>query len=478
MSCTNCSQTTASITGFVPANCTEPNSCGLDAGCVIYSGPALNCAEIATGDSLDVILQKIDPLLCSATGDYSTYNTFCLAPITTQEQFVESISAFVCDLRSDFDDFISTTFPNYQADVDSQFGDITVPGITCASAGVTSNMTLNQVLGAYCNKFGSIDTLLNVSGANWDSCYVVNPNPTTPTAGFNVLISQICTLKELVESSSVLPTFNNTGTCLPSPGVSDSLVSTIDKIRTRLCQTGTLDTTTLSFGCVTTPTGAQNLQDTLQNILTRVTAISQALPTDWSNDFTVDNVDNGNLCLGKSITLAIPSNQDRFVAATASDLSPGTLQAKLVPGTNITLDYLSSPGQVVINSTPSVSDTYQVKINNSDPSPGFLNTKLVQGTQNCGVQVTPSADIINNVITFNASIDPVALFTCLLDALNEDEGLKEAFCAAIASCPSPCSGPSNVQVVYTPGTTTTTTTTTTSTTTSTTSSTTTTTTTP
>ena len=117
MACTNCTQTTASITGFVPANCTEPTSCFLDAGCVVYTGPALNCADIATNDALDTILQKIDPLLCAATGDYSTYNTFCLAPITTQKEFVESISEFVCDLRDEFDEFTGTTFAGFETDI-------------------------------------------------------------------------------------------------------------------------------------------------------------------------------------------------------------------------------------------------------------------------------------------------------------------------------------------------------------------------
>jgi hypothetical protein len=472
MPCTNCNQTTATISGFIPANCSDTsNPCFTDASCIYYTGPNLTCSTITTNDSLDVILQKIDPLLCAATGNYSEYNTYCLAPIATQQQFVESISQFVCDTRTDLDTFIDTTFPAYQTAVDTRFDALEVPGITCASASVISTDTLQQVLTKYCTKFASIDTLLNVSSADWSQCYVVSPAPTTPTQGFDVLIDQICLLKTAVESGTAsLPTFNNVGSCLPAPlTATDTLVDTVNKIKTRLCQTGTVDTTTLSWGCVTQPTGAQNLQDSLQNILTRIQAIAQTLPTVFdAGDFTVTNVDNGNLCLGKNVALATPSTQDRFVASTALDLSPGTLQAKVTAGTNITLDFVTTPGQMIINSTAVASSNYQVKINSGDTTPGYLADKIVGGAMSCGLQVIASSDLTNEQIVLNISLDPVDLFQCLIDALSEEPTLKDSLCAAIATCPSPCDAPSNVVVTYEQGTTTTTTTTTTSTTTTTT----------
>lgn len=465
MSCTNCSQSVPHITGYIPSTCTSFPSCGLDAGCVIYTGPNLSCSGIVTNDNLETILQKIDPLLCSATGDYSSYNTFCLAPINTQQEFVESISSFVCTIRTDFDTFIGTTFPAYQSTVNTRFIALEVPGITCASASVTNTMTLQQVLNAYCNKFTSIDSALNVSGANWNSCYVVSPLPTTPTAGFNTLISQICLLKSQVSASAVLPTFNNVGSCLPAPlTTTDTLVDTINKIKTRLCQTGTLDTTTITWGCVTQPAGAQNLQDTIQNIVSKVTSIAQTLPTVFSADFVVTNVNNSNLCLGKHIALATPLTQDRFVASDPSDSSPGTLQEKVTAGTNITLDFATTPGQMIINSTAVVSSNYQVKVNVGDASPGYLGAKLNSGLANCGVQVIPSVDTVNEQIIFNVSIDPVNLLLCLIDGANSDPGAKSALCTLIASCPSPCDAPTNVQVTYQQGITTTSTTTTTTTT--------------
>lgn len=472
MACTNCNQTTATITGFIPANCQDTATCFLDSGCVVYTGPTLSCSGITTNSNLETILQTIDPLLCAATGDYSTYNTYCLAPITTQKQFVETISNYVCALNTTVTTFIGTTYVNDQALLDSRVSSLENPLITCVTAGVISSDSLTQVLNKYCTKLAAIDAAINPSGANWSQCYTVSPAPTTIVGGFNTLISQICILKGLVESGTAsLPTFNNVGSCLPAPlTTADTLVDTVNKIKTRLCQTGTLDTTALTFGCVTAPSGAQNLQDTLQNILTKITAIAQTLPTQFdAGDFTVTNVDNSNLCLGKKVELAATFTQDRFVAATASDTSPGVLQDKLIPGTNVNLDYITSPGFVIINSTGgSGAGDHKVAVDGADANPGYLGVKIVGGGVTNGVSVYPSVDTINGVVNLNISINPSTLFQALIDALANDSVLYQNFCSAVAGCPSPCDAPSNVTVTYQSGTTTTTTTTTTTSTTTTT----------
>lgn len=468
MPCTNCTQTTATVTGFNPSNCTSTNPCFLDAGCVVYTGPALNCSGIATNDALDTILQKIDPLLCASTGDYSTYNTYCLAPITTQKQFVETISNFVCTLQTSFNTFTGTTFPAYQTTINGRLTALEVPGITCSTAGVVNTDTLQTVLNKYCTKFGAIDASLNISSANWSQCYTVSPAPTTPTQGFDIIIDQICLLKAAVESGSAsLPTFNNVGSCLAAPvTTADSLVDTVNKIKTRLCQTGTLDTTTLSWGCVTQPSGSQNLQDTLQNLITTLSTVARSLPTSWSGDFTIGNVDNSNLCLGKTVALSSPPTRDRFVAVTASDTNPGVLEDKLIPGTNMSLDYITSPGFVIINSTGGTgTGDHKVASDAADPSPDYLSQKILTGVPNNGVSIIPSLDETNHVVRLNAQVDPGVLFGAILDELADNPALFTRLCNAIAGCPSPCAAPSNVTVVYQQGTTTTTTSTTTTTTT-------------
>lgn len=466
MACTNCIQTTASITGFSPTNCVSQPGCNVNASCVSYTGPALSCSGIATYDTLDIILQKIDPLLCASTGDYSTYNTFCLAPISTQKQFVESISDFVCVLNDNVALFTGTTFPAYQATVTAAINAVNNPGITCAVSGVTSGDNIPTILTKYCTTLTNISTNLDISGANWNACYSVSPTPTTLTQGFNALISQVCLLKSQVATAAVLPTFNNTANCL-SGGASDSLVTTINSIITRLCNTGTLNTSTLSWGCVTAPSGNQNLQDSLQNILTQITSLSQAAPMQWSNDFTVTNVNNGNLCLGKHIALATPSTQDRFVAATASDTSPGTLQDKVMQGSNITLDFASIPGQMIINSSGGVGvGDHKVMADGTDSTANYLVLKLSGGVSS-GVSVTPLLDTSNpsHVVNLQVNVDLVTLFTALLNAVPNNAGLQTLFCTTVGNCPSPCSAPTSVSVVYNAQTTTTTTSTTTTTTT-------------
>jgi len=469
MACVNCIQTTASITGFSPTNCVSQPGCAVNASCITYTGPALSCSGIATYDTLDIILQKIDPLLCASSGDYSTYNTYCLAPISTQKQFVESISNYVCTLNTNFTTFTGTTFPAYQTSVTAAITAVNTPAITCAVAGVTPSDTIPTILSKYCTTLTNISTNLDISGANWGSCYVVSPTPSTLTQGFNALIAQICLLKSQVAGAAVLPTFNNTANCLAG-GASDSLVTTIGSIITRLCNTGTLNTSTLTWGCVTQPSGNQNLQDTLQNILTQLTTVSQAEPMSWSNDFTVTNVDNGNLCAGKHIALATPSTQDRFVAATPSDTSPATLQGKVTAGTNITLDFVTTPGQMIINSSGGAgTGDHKVLADGADSTANYLSLKL-SGSTSSGVSVQPLLDTTNpsHVVNLTVNVDLVTLFTALLNAVPNNAGLQSLFCTTVGNCPSPCSAPTSVSVVYNAQTTTTTTTTSTTSTTSTT----------
>lgn len=464
MPCTNCIQTTGFVTGYNPAACTSIPDCYVNAGCVVYTGPALNCSGIATNDPLDIMLQKIDPLLCASTGDYSTYNTYCLAPISTQKQFVESISNYVCTLNTSFNTFTNTTFPAYQTTVTNAIAAVNNPGITCAVAAVTSADSLPTILNKYCTIITTIANSINMASVSWSSCYTVSPAPTTVVGGFNTLISQICLLKSQVGTGSALPTFNNASNCL-SGTTTDSLVTTIGLITTRLCNTGTLNTSTITWGCVTQPTGTNNLQDSIQNIVTQLTTVNKATPFQWSADFTVTNVDNSNLCLGQKVALATPSTQDRFVAATTGDSSPGTLQQKVGAGTGIGLDFISTPGQMIISYTgASGTGDHKVLTDSADGTPDYLLNKIEGSSPTYGVTLTPTLDAANSShkVALSIGIDLVTLFTALLQAVSTDSGLQTLFCNTVNTCPSPCSAPSNVTVTYSSGTSTTTTTTTTS----------------
>lgn len=300
--------------------------------CIIYTGPNLSCSGILTNDSIETALQKIDEQICSAIGDYSNYQFNCLtawygSAITQESEFVDAITGYACEIRTDLDTFIDTTFVAYQAAVDTRFDAIEVPGITCATASVVNTDTLVQVLDKYCTKMAALTTAISIAGVDWDQCLTVVTPPTTIAEAFSLVIDQICQVE--AGAGGALPTFNNTGTCLPTPGASETLVSTVTKIRDYLCLLPELDNDNLSSDCVAIPATDNDLEGLLQNILDKLDVLSKNYVTFNELDFTVSQTDVGNDCEGITVELSTPATQDRFVAVSAGDASPGTLIAKV-----------------------------------------------------------------------------------------------------------------------------------------------------
>lgn len=473
MSCPTCNNSNGpiivgglrSILPLVNAPC---NSSGCptpqDAKCTFYTGGNLTCSGINSNDSLEVALQKIDSLLCASAANYSTYNTFCLAPITTQQQFVESISQRYCALNDSYTNFTTSTFPNYQTSVTNAIGLIGTPGTTsaCSNISIPVNSTIQTILQTFSNAFGDIYcTRLNLSTINWAQCFAVSPTPITLQDAFGVVLNQICAVA--ASSGAVLPTFNNTGSCLPTPGATDSLVDTVNKIKTRLCQSPIFDINALTWACISKPSNATtDLQSAFAALMAQVDTLSRNNPT-FSGDFAVTATNPSNTCGGKTISLS-SSIADRKVAATSTDNTPSTLDQKLVgDGTTIEVDYTSTTQGIVklIGGGGGASDG-KVKTDVADIS-DYLGVKIVTGNANNGVQVIPSLDTTNpdHQIKLNASVDPIELFTALLNEVVNDAGLKALFCSVVAGCPSPCAAPTNVTIVYGGLTTSSTTTTTT-----------------
>jgi hypothetical protein len=387
---------------------------------------------------VEIALQKIDGQICSLVGNYSTYQFNCLPAwfgqsITTEAQFVDAITGYACEITNTLQTFTGVTFPAFKSDVMSQIDNVITPTITCSSAGVTSLDSLQTILTKYCTKFGQIDTALSIAGVNWGECLTVVSTPTTIAQAFSLVVDQICQVKAL--TSGALPTFNNLGTCLASPGSADSLVSTIGKIITRVCLSPTYNAANITWGCVSTPSSATSIEAALQNIITGVNTSLYSLPT-FSGDFVVTANNVSNPCAGVHVALATPLNQDRFVASNASDSSPGTLQSKTTAGTNITLDFVSTPGQMIINSTAAVLD-HKVLASTGDTTPGFLDQKIA-GSTNSGVTLSPIYDAIAKKLDLNLSVDLGTLLDLLLDELVPASDLYNKFCAKVALCPCNC----------------------------------------
>jgi len=431
----------------------------VDAKCVGYFGPNLTCSTIATNDSLELILQKLEDKICVVAADYSTYNIHCLTgPIITEAGFVSAITAYACATNTALVTFTGTTFPTYQSTVNTRFHAIEVPGLTCSNTGAVPTDTLQVVLQKFCTEIAQIDDELNIDGVEWDQCFTVTTPPTNIPSGFGLILDQICQVKALIGDAS-LPTFNNVGSCLASPGAADSLVDTITKIKTRLCQTGAITVNTLTSSCVTIPSSPQDLQTLLQNMLTKVDVALKALPTFDSGDFTVTNVSDGNLCLGKNVALASSLNADRYVASNDADTDPGTLFDKLQAGTGITLGY-GTPGKVIITGS-GTTDDHKVLADTVDDTPGYLDQKLEGMNGTSGISVDTSYNTTTKRVEITPSIDMQDFFSSLVSFLNANPDQKTVLCELIANCPSPCAQPQNVSAVYISGGGTTTTTTTT-----------------
>lgn len=231
-------------------NCEENLGCAhpIDFNCSTYSGANLTCIGVNTNDKGDVVLQKINDTICNIVvgeADYSQYNTYCLAPVSTQQQFVEKISNQFCTLQSNYNTFVTET---YVDEIDSIYDRIVileVPEITGNSClTLLANDTQKQVLQKIANKIGDLCTVTSLSAVNWNQCYTVSPIPTTVGEGFNTLISQICDLSTQI-SNIAAPTY---------------LVKTNNLDNTP----GTLNDKILTSGCITksvvTDSGQQKLQ--------------------------------------------------------------------------------------------------------------------------------------------------------------------------------------------------------------------------
>lgn len=423
MNCGASSPLIFNVQSFINSQCDEcgDNTC-ISAEYVCYKGANLSCSGIETNDSLETALTKIDEQICSAIGDYSTYQKNCLPTwfgeeINDESTFVDAITAYACTIAINLESFTGTTFPQYQTSVAAQISQIDGPALTCTAAGVNSGDSLSDILTKYCAKFADLDDELDMTDVDFGECFTIGGVISTVKQGFEELVSQICQVKAIAEDGSgILPTFNNVGSCLDSPTSSDSLEDTVIKIRTTLCgisETYNYNGEDIDWGC-DEPDG-DSLQEAIQTLAdTRNDYLLNGL-TAFSDDFVITQTDEGNPCSGKTITLATPINQDRFVAADDEDDTPGTLIDKLVGVTGINV-YSN-----VDDNTVEIASEGKIFASSADDSDiGYLIDKLEGSTVN-GITITPVFNALTNKVTLQLSIDP------------------EDFCTAVSNCvPAPC----------------------------------------
>lgn len=431
----NCNTTPFVVypTQYSQTNCPEcaDPSCGTttNAKCIYYAGAALPCSGVNTNDNLEVVIQKIEEKICEATGSYATYDTACLAPINTQQEFVEAISAGYCQLLADFTEFVNVTFPASESNTSTEVNTLASPEITCTVAGVIPSDDLPTVLTKYCTTFGDLYNKIDVSGANWSSCYTVTPTPSTLTSAFNVLISQICDLKASVTSGS-LGNFDNT--CIGG-GPSVNAATSLQAVINYMCDVPTFDPNALSFGCVAEP-APKTLDSVMQTVLNQLTDYIQNKLT-FSGDFVVSLNNPLDPCQGKLVELATPLVTDRLVASNLSDTTPGTLIQKLDAGTNVTLDDTTIPGKVIINAN-TTPESFKVKASTiGADTEGYLINKIDGVTNSSdGVAISETYNGSTEKVDLTPSIDWTTFITKWFAELNSNSTLALLFCSQVQNC--------------------------------------------
>lgn len=433
-----------------PQNSCTPKTTGgpVDSSCVLYTGPNLTCIGADSNTWLENILQLIDTKVCESGGDaWSTYNYNCLTGITTAGQFADAITLAYCNLNTAYNTFITTTYPTGIGNLQTQINQITNPSLTlCAGTGITSSDTYTSILSKLASSICNIQAAINVSGANWNQCFSTTPLPTTITQGFNIVLDKLCTIINN-PTQTVLPTFNNQGSCLAAPlGTADSLVLTINKIKDKLCTLGSYDINMSPWGCVVNPapgTGA-NVQSAINALVTATNTLKGNDVTFDAGDFTIAFNTPGNPCSGRLVSLSNAVSSDRFVASTSSDMSPGTLSDKLTAGTSITLDNTTTPGQIIINADPGTDQL--VKSRSADPAAGYLENK-VQGIDNSpkGISIITTTNTGSNKVEFTPDFNDFNHVSYIFDTIENDPVLYARFCSLICGC-EPCNGTTTTTV--------------------------------
>lgn len=447
MSCSSCGNNTP-ITYYyngTPCTTNTNQSNGIDSINVMYTGQILGAINVNPNTNLQEILSSINASIAGISGiDWGSFNYSCIpGPITNAQQFAEGISSFVCSSNSQFEDFVNTTFPQSLQSITDDIDALNSPNITsCSFIGIGPTDDLNTIVDKLQIAVCTLYTDSNPSSANWNACFSTPVLPTNITEGFNVLLSQICSIKTDVSGLEPLPTFDNTNTCLPSPTTTDSLVKTVTGIRNILCSQPTFNIDDLVWtNCIPNPNigGGADLISALQAIITPLSSTFQNRVVTWDNSFfDVSLSDPSSPCSGFNVSVQSGVGlTDELVALNASDANPGYLLDKMLQGSNIDFDTTTTPGSVIINST--AEDVF-VKANAADTSSGYLIDKVDGKADASGaISISETYNTVTDKVDLTPSINYGILTTQILDIITNNgtlySQLQSIFCS-MTPCPT------------------------------------------
>lgn len=439
MSCNNDQNNNPTFYSF--QNNSNNGNCGNDASNIIYTGANLTSIDSDSGLNLQQILQNVNTTIGTIEGiDWSSFDYSCLGDLTTAQEFVETISEYVCDLSDDVNTFIGTTYAAGIAGLQANINTITNPEFeSCSEIEIVTSDTYEQVINKIITSVCSIIEIINPSTANWNQCFIVSPNPTNITDAFNVVLAQICNLKNN-PSEVDLPTFNNLNSCLSIQGTVDTLYNTVVAIRDLLCTLPSFDIDNLAWtSCITNPNsgGGADLISSLNTIIAKLnSAYTNRVVTFDPNIFNVTYSTPNNACSGKVVTLQDGVGlSDKLVALDGDDDNPNYLLSKIVEGNNIEFDTDTNSGQVIINST---AEDIKVKADSGGTSSGYLIDK-VEGKSDItsAIEIVESYNISTDKVDFTPLITYSTLSSTILNTIAGNENLLAQLCSIMCEC-SPC----------------------------------------
>lgn len=422
--CKDCQGQSSYVTYNVPKDCDKlpiKNCVPVDASCVFYTSSPLSVLGISTPNpSAEYIFQKIDEFLNNIVGaNYGSYNTFCLGAVSTEQEFVETISQFVCQLREDVDnidvsasDIITIT---------NTINSIINPNLTlCSYIGTTSSSTLNEILVAISTRVCELNTFVSLSDVVWDTAYSVITTPTDISDGFTEVFRQIALLKASVPTSVSLPTFNTVLSCLPTKTATTPLSTVVNELVQRVCSTTSFSPETLSWGCVSTPT-TSDLTSVVQSILTEISGLKSGIPLFDSDHFEVTS----SSCDGVSVSLKDELLTSISEVSVTSDSEPGYLSEVLEAGNNISFD-TTDPDKIRINSL----ETGRLKVS-ANGVLKYLNNAIQGGsTDGLAITVQESGDAM--VVIPNVDYD--IFVDQMLTTISNNPTLLAKLCNIICQC--------------------------------------------
>lgn len=370
-----------SVTNSTCTTGTSSCSMQVDASCTYYTGANLTSIGVNANTTLQDALVALNTTISEITGiNWDEFDYSCLdavTPITTAEEFAETISAYVCTLNTEVETFIDTTYATDKTAIEASITAINEPELSSTSIGVVDTDTIKQVLTKILTNLSGVNTSIDPSTANWNAFSVVSPLPDTIVEAFNTVIAWIDDLYTNPPEAE-LPQFDTRNTCLSDPQEADTLYDTVVKIIERLCELPEFDIDDLTWqACIANPNegGGADLVSTFNLILQRLNSVYSGRVVEYDSDYfetSYSTVDNA--CSGLVLTIKDGVGlSDKLVALDAGDASPNYLLNKITAGTNITFDTATAPGTVIIDCD--ATDTL-VKADAADTTADYLINKI------------------------------------------------------------------------------------------------------